>query len=227
MLIFASAYNVAFGYIEAPPFVDVGLIAPRTFGAAVRERYQAGSGFFSCVAIGQDATGHAWYTLLAVAKAIGTLKAGAIEVSIEQEVELDMFFQQAILPAFHHIIHTAANLLIHMGYPPEAVFADLYISGEFTDYLNRAAYFGLLPTLRLTSLVSQYGATSRQERFNDLKMERLMEITLEEIRSGDFAQEWSKEYADGYPRLKKLLKAQENMEMWEMEQQALDFLRRY
>ena len=135
--------------------------------------------------------------------------------------------QQAILPAFHHIIHTAANLLIHMGYPPEAVFADLYISGEFTDYLNRAAYFGLLPTLRLTSLVSQYGATSRQERFNDLKLERLMEITLEEIRSGDFAKEWSKEYADGYPRLKKLLKAQENKEMWEMEQQALDFLRRY
>src|SRR5262245_25692991 len=25
-LIFSSAYNVAFGYIEAPPFVDVGLV---------------------------------------------------------------------------------------------------------------------------------------------------------------------------------------------------------
>lgn len=27
-LIFASAYNIAFGFVEPPPFVDVGLIAP-------------------------------------------------------------------------------------------------------------------------------------------------------------------------------------------------------
>ncbi len=226
-LIFASAYNVAFGFIEAPPFVDVGLIAPRTIGADVRERYRSGTGFFSFVAVGQDASGHAWNTVLALAKAVGTLKAGAIEVNIEQEAELDLFIQQAILPAFYHIIVTAANLLIRMGYPPEAALADLYISGEFTDYMHRAANIGLLHTLHLTSLTAQYGAVSRQDRFNDLKLERLMEVTLEEIRDGSFAQEWSKEYADGYPRLRKQLRSQEAMDLWEMEQQALDFLRRY
>jgi ketol-acid reductoisomerase len=119
-LVFGSAYNVAFGYIEPPPFVDVGLIAPRTFGAAVRERYEAGAGPYSFVAVGQDASGQTWQTVLALAKAMGLLRAGAIEVSIEQEAELDLFFQQAILPAFHHIIITAAHLLMRMGYPPEA-----------------------------------------------------------------------------------------------------------
>src|SRR5262245_20933944 len=84
-LIFGSAYNVAFGYIEPPPFVDVGLIAPRTIGAAVRERYLSGEGFFSFVAAGQDASGRIWQTILALAKGIGTLSAGAVEITMEQE----------------------------------------------------------------------------------------------------------------------------------------------
>ncbi len=224
MLIFASAYNVTFGYIEAPPFVDVGLIAPRTLGVAVRERYENGEGFFSFLAVGQDATGKAWPVVLSLAKAIGSLRAGGIEIAFEREAELDLFVQQAILPAFHHIMLTAAQLLIDEGYPPEAAFTDLYLSGEFQDYLKLSSQMGLMPALRRASLTSQYGTYSRLERFEDLKLQRLMEVTLKEIRQGDFAKEWAKEYADGYHRLRKLLRHSEKMEIWEWEQQALDLL---
>jgi ketol-acid reductoisomerase len=203
----------------------VGLVAPRTFGIAIRERYLSGEGFYSFVAVGQDATRNAWPTVLAIAKAVGSLRAGAIEISMEQEAELDLFIQQAVLPAFHHIILTAAHLLMKMGYPPEAALTELYISGEFSDYLYRASHSGLLRTLQLTSLTAQYGTITRQERFNELKLERLMEITLEEIRRGDFAQEWAKEYADGYSRLRKLLEIQKKLDLWELEQQTLDLLR--
>jgi ketol-acid reductoisomerase len=225
-LIFASGYNVAFGYIEPPPFVDVGLIAPRTFGAAVRERYLSGEGFYSFVAAGQDASGRIWDTILALAKAMGSLKAGAVEISMEQETELDLFIQQAILPALHQVMTTAAHVLLNKGYPPEAAIMDLYISGEFNDYLQRAAQSGLLHALRLSSLTGQFGIFSRLERFSDLKLERLMEITLDEIRSGDFSQEWAREYADGYPRLRKLVRQQENMDLWEMEQQTIELMSR-
>ncbi|PJF41284.1 MAG: ketol-acid reductoisomerase [Chloroflexi bacterium] len=223
-LIFASAYNVTFGFIEPPPFVDVGLVAPRTIGAAVRERYENGQGFVSFVAVAQDATGAAWQTVLACAKAMGSLRAGAIEIGFEQEAHLDLFLQQGILPVFHHLIITSANILMNIGYPPEAVLMDLYLSGEFTDYLMRAARDGLMKALRLTSLTSQYGTLSRMDRFNDLKLERLMEVTMDEIRNGDFAQEWAREYEDGYRRLKNLLKRQEDTDLWEWEQQALDML---
>jgi ketol-acid reductoisomerase len=179
------------------------------------------------VAVGQDATGQAWPTVLALAKAIGSLRLGAVEVSMEQEAELDLFVQQAVMPVFHHVVITAARLLTRLGYPPEAALTDLYLSGEFIDYLQQAAESGLLHALELTSLTGQYGTISRMERFNELKMERLMEITLEEIRSGAFAKEWAKEYADGYPRLRKLLKIQQEMDLWELEQQTLDLLRRY
>ncbi len=225
LLIFASGYNVAFGFIEPPPFVDVGMIAPRTIGAAVRSRYLDGRGFYSFVGVGQDATGTAWDSVLALSKAIGSLRAGAIEVTMEQEAELDLFVQQAILPAFHHIMTTAANVLLEQGYPPEAAMMDLYISGEFTDYLSRASQRGLLHALQLSSLTGQYGIFSRLERFKELKLERLMEVTLEEIRNGDFSKEWSQEYEDGYPRLTTLIRSQEKLELWELEQQTIDLIR--
>ncbi len=68
MLIFASASNIAFGFIEPPPMVDVVLLAPRTLAVAVRERYLAGRGFFSFLAVHQDASGRAWRSLLALAR---------------------------------------------------------------------------------------------------------------------------------------------------------------
>lgn len=225
LLVFASGYNIAFGFVEPPSFVDVGMIAPRTIGAAVRTRYLNGSGFYSFVGVAQDATGTALETLLALAKAMGSLRAGAIEVSLEQEAQLDLFVQQAILPAFQHVMTTAAELLLQQGYPPEAVMMDLIISGEFTDYLSRAAQSGLLQALRLSSLTGQYGIFSRLHRFKELKLEGLMEATLAEICRGDFAVEWSREYDNGFPRLTSLLRAQEQLTLWALEQGTLDRLK--
>ncbi len=226
MLVFSSSYNIAFGFIEAPPFVDVGLVSARTIGTSVRERYISGEGFASFVAVGQQANPNAWATVLALAKAIGALKAGAVEIRFEQESELDLFLQQAVLPIFHRVVITAAQLLIRMGYPPEAVFTELYISGETSDYLKAAAQHGLMNALKLNSLPAQYGVLSRYERFNDSRLERLMEITLEEIRGGKFAGEWSKEFAADYPRLRQLLRERERMDLWELEQQTLDLMGR-
>lgn len=224
-LIFSSAYNITFGFIEAPPFVDVGLVSAKTMGAAVRRRYESGEGYTSFVAVAQDASRQAWPTVLAVAKAVGALRGGAIEIRFEQETELDLFMQQAILPIFHQAVIIAAQLLMDAGYPPEAVFTELYLSGETSDFLKQAASQGILGALKLNSLTAQYGTLSRYDRFNDLKLERLMEQTLEEIRNGRFAQEWSKEFSADYPRLRQLLKHRESLDLWELEQQTLELLR--
>lgn len=225
LLVFASGYNIAFGFVEPPPFVDVGMIAPRTIGEAVRARFLDGSGFYSFVGVGQDATGSTLETLLALAKAMGSLRAGAIGLSIEQETQLDLFVQQAILPAFHHVMTTAATILLELDYPPEAVMLDLIISGEFTDYLSRASQRGLLQAMRLSSLTGQYGIFSRLHRFKELKLEGLMEATLDEIRSGDFSIEWSREYENDYPRLTRLLQEQEKQSLYAIEQGTLERLK--
>jgi ketol-acid reductoisomerase len=224
-LVFSSAYNLTYGFIEAPPFVDVGLVSARTLGAAVRERYVSGEGFASFVAVAQDASRRAWDVVLGLARAMGALRGGAVEIRFEQETELDLFLQQAILPIFHSAVITAAQLLMEYGYPPEAVFTELYLSGESSDYLKQAANNGLMSALDKQSLPAQYGLLSRYDRFNNVQNQRLMEITLEEIRSGKFAQEWAKEFGADYPRLRQLLKSRKNMDMWELEQQTLELLR--
>ena len=224
MLIFASGYCLTFGFVEPPPFVDVGLIAPRTFGNAVRDRYLTGQGFYSFIAIAQEASGRVWDRLLAITLAIGSLRAGAVEVTVEQETELDLFMQQAILPIVSQMIMTSARLLVEHGYPSEAVVMDLYVSGELNDYITRATQEGLLSAMHHTSLTGLYGIFSRLERFDDLKMLSLMERTLTEIQTGRFSQEWSSEYASGYPRLKTLMEQQEQRDLWQMERDVFEQL---
>jgi ketol-acid reductoisomerase len=223
-LIFTSAYNVAFGYIEPPPFIDVGLVSPRMTGTRVRELYLNGAGAQSFVAVGQDASRSAWETVLAIAQTAGALRAGAVEIHFEQEAQLSLFIQQAIIPAFHHMMVTAAGLLMRSGYPAEAALPDLYLSGKFYDYLERARENGLLHAIQEGNMTGQYASLSRLNRFSELKLERLMEVTLEEIRRGDFAREWSREYADGCPRLNRLVKTQEAIDMWDWEQQTIELL---
>ena len=155
ILIFSSAYTVMFRFIEPPPFVDIGLIAPRIPGAVLHELYESGEGFQSFVAVGQDASGQSWNIILAVAQAVGALRQGGIEVSFEQETELDLFVHQAILPALHNLLTTAATLLLSRGYPPEAVFTELYLSGELAFYFKQASQYGLLNTLNLTPRINQ------------------------------------------------------------------------
>ena len=105
---------------------------------------------------------------------------------------------------------------------------DLYISGEFTDYLEHAAESGMLHALRL--ILADRSIRDFQPIWNALMNSNwnvLMEITLDEIREGDFSREWAREYADGYPRLRRLLKKQEELDLWELEQQTIELLRGY
>lgn len=223
-LVFASGYNVAFGFIEPPPFVDVVLVAPQTVGQAVREGYIAGEGFPSFVAVAQDATGRAWGTVLAVAKALGALHRGAIELTFQQEAELDLFNQQALLPAFHSVLQTAIEVLNQEGFPPEAILLSLYLSGELAYVISKWAKDGVLSSLDMHSLTHQYGTLSRIERFKEVKLNRHMEGLLDSIRHGDFAQEWAAEYADGYPRLHALRRRLEAMSIWQAEQSLRESL---
>jgi ketol-acid reductoisomerase len=105
------------------------------------------------------------------------------------------------------------------------VLLDLYISGELSYTLNKAAELGMRDTLRLYRLTGQYGMLSRGERFQDAKLRRQMELALEDIRTGKFAQEWAAEYANGYPRLEALRRKQNNIALWELEQQAITLLK--
>ncbi len=85
MLMFAHGFNIHFGTIKPPKFVDVTMIAPKGPGHTVRSEYQAGKGVPCLVAVEQDASGHALDKALAYALGIGGARAGVLETTFEQK----------------------------------------------------------------------------------------------------------------------------------------------
>jgi ketol-acid reductoisomerase len=174
-------------------------------GAGVRERYLSGEGFISFVGVERNTSGTAWETVLAVAKGAGSLKAGALGLTFEQETELDLFVQQGFMSILYGLLNTVGALLVEKGYPPEAVATELYLSGELAYIFEKAAEVGLIEQAQVHSLTNQYGLLSRYERVGEPKLQRQLTAILDQIRSGAFAQDWASEYLNGYPNLRDYL----------------------
>src|SRR5436190_717532 len=71
LLMFGHGFSIHYGEVDAPPEVDVALVAPKGPGHLVRRQYLEGSGVPCLVAVQQDASGTALQTALAYAKGIG------------------------------------------------------------------------------------------------------------------------------------------------------------
>jgi len=203
-LSFASGYTVAFGHIVPPPRLDVLLLAPRMIGPGVRDRYVDGRGFPSFVGVHQDASGRALRRLLALAKGVGSTRAGCLEMSMADEAALDLFTEQGFGPAFGAVLMGAIETMIEAGYPPEAVLMELYMSGELAYTAQHFVDTGMIAQMDFHSRTSQYGSMSRGYRFADLDVKPRLKEALEEIRSGRFAADWQQEQRDGAPRFEQL-----------------------
>jgi len=218
VLCFAHGYNVGFGLIEPPKDVDVVMVAPRMIGQGVRDTYVEGRGYPS-FGIHQDATGKAKERLLALCQAVGTLRAGVIEMSFVDEATLDLFTEQAFGPAFGAMMRAATQTLTEAGFPPEAVLLELYLSGELAYSMEKGREIGMRQQHLLHSHTSQYGTITRAPRFFQLATpaSEAMKQVLEEIRSGEFAKEWSTDREGKLELLRKAHEAADQMDQskWE------------
>jgi len=204
MLVFAHGFSIRYGLIKPPAFVDVGLAAPRMIGSGVRRLYTLGSGAPALLAVKQDYSGVAWGRLLALAKALGFTRVGAVKSSFEEETELDLFTEQAVMPIILSAFMKAYEILSEAGYSSEAIILELLASGELIEVFRQVCKLGLIGQLPLHSRTSQYGQLSRVQRFIDI-VEKPMRLSLEEIRSGLFSTELILEQRSGYVKFRKLM----------------------
>ena len=203
-LVFAHGYNIHYGFIQPPENIDILLLAPRMIGRYVRELYVEGYGAPAFIAVHQDASGKALERLLALAKAIGATRAGALEVSFAIETELDHFSEHYVAPLIARALLLSFEILTEMGYPPEAVLLELYMSGELSEVAKAMALDGLYGQLPLHSRTSQYGQLLYAERVLPDGEKQLIREIVKEIQTGVFAREWSLEQRLGYPVFRKL-----------------------
>ena len=201
-IIVSSGYNVTYGFLRYPPDVDVLMIAPRTIGTAVRRTFLEGKGFPSLVSVEHDATGKGQAVMLALAKAMGTLRRGCVASSCDEETLCDLFNEHS---GGLYILRRCCEMLVEAGVSPEAAMLEFWVSGESADVAEVIQSHGLFGQVKFHSQTSQYGqqVTSRLSEEEEEQERRRMRRIIARIKDGSFAREWMLEQQTGYPMLRR------------------------
>jgi ketol-acid reductoisomerase len=213
--IVASGYTPAFGRFV--PAGDIGMVAPRMLGPEVRRCFEEGGGFITAVGVEADVTGHAWERTLAIALAIGGLRQGALELTLEQEAILDLAVEQVLSPALTAVNNAFVGTMLGRGIPLEAIITELVLSGEVERTYRLLREEGFAAQSEYHSPTSQYGQLSRRGRYDHLDVRATMEELTDDIASGRFADEWDAERDQGYPHLAALKDAHAGAAVHEFE----------
>lgn len=200
--VLASGYVAAFDRID--PDCDLGMVAPRMLGREVRECYLEGIGFITALGVQKDNSGRALARTLAIGRAIGGLRQGAIEMTPRQEAVLDLAVEQVLAPAMGRVSKSFVELMSRAGIPLEAIITELVLSGEVERSYRLLRLEGYAGQMRYHSPTSQYGQMSRADRYDCLDVPRVMREVLDDIESGKFADEWDAERDAGYPNLERM-----------------------
>ena len=202
-LFFAHGFNVHYGQIVPPAFVDVALVAPKGPGHLVRRVYEEGKGVPSLFAVYQDASGKARETALAYAKGIGGTRAGVLETSFEEETETDLFGEQAVLcGGASALVMAGFETLVEAGYQPEiAYFECLHELKLIVDLMYEGGMAGMRYSVSDTA---EYGDYVSGPVVVDADTKDRMKGVLERIQNGQFARDWILENQAGRPAYRAL-----------------------
>ena len=189
MLMFAHGFNVHFGCINPPKFVDVTMIAPKGPGHTVRSEYQAGKGVPCLVAVHQDATGKALDMALAYALAIGGARAGVLETDFRTETETDLFGEQAVLcGGVCALMQAGFETLCEAGYDPRnAYFECIHEMKLIVDLIYQSGFAGMRYSISNTA---EYGDYITGPKIITDETKKAMKKILSDIQDGSFAKEF-------------------------------------
>lgn len=198
VLLFAHGFNINFGQILPPAFVDVAMVAPKGPGHLVRRTYEQGEGVPALFAIYQDASGQARDRAMAYAKGIGGTRAGILETTFREETETDLFGEQVVLcGGLTALIKAGFDTLVEAGYQPElAYFECLHEVKLIVDLIVEG---GLAKMRDSISNTAEYGDLTRGPRIVTEETREEMRQILREIQTGQFAREFVLENQAGKP----------------------------
>jgi ketol-acid reductoisomerase len=205
LLMFAHGFSIHFGEIEAPPDVDVAMVAPKGPGHLVRRQFTEGSGVPGLLAVANDATGDAKGLALAYAKGIGCTRGGVIETSFREETETDLFGEQAVLcGGVSELVRAGYETLVDAGYDPRlAYFECLHELKLIVDLMYEKGITGMRYSISNTA---EYGDLTRGKRIIGQPTRDAMKQILGEIQSGEFAKEWMAENRAGQENFQRMRK---------------------
>jgi len=200
---FSHGFNIHFGQIVPPDFIDVFMIAPKSPGHLVRRMYQKGAGVPALIAIQQDYTGQARDLGLAYACGIGCTRAGVIETSFQEETETDLFGEQCVLcGGVTELVKAGFETLVDAGYQPEvAYFECMHELKLIVDLM----YEGGMSFMRYSiSDTAEWGDYTKGPEIIGEEVRWAMQDALADIQDGTFAKNWLLENLVNRPKFNAL-----------------------
>ena len=206
---FAHGFNIHYNQIAPPEDVDVTMVAPKSPGHLVRRNYEDDQGTPGLIAVHQDVTGDAKAEALAYAHAIGCTRAGVIETTFREETETDLFGEQAVLcGGVTSLVKQGYETLVEAGYSPEMAYFECL--NELKLIVDLMYEGGLGEMWASVSDTAEFGGLTRGDAVVDEHARANMEAVLEQVQSGEFAQEWITENQANRPRYWQLRDREEN-----------------
>jgi ketol-acid reductoisomerase len=199
-LCFCHGFSVLYGQIEPPKNVNTVLFVPNAPGKFVREKYKKGEGVYGCVSVDHDATGDARKIVFAIAKAVGSTRAGVVELTFMQETAGDNFEEQILYGGAIHLMKMCYTVMVENGYPPSFAYAKAIRSlRSVIDVMDEIGIEKYVSSG--CSRTCEFAIRTRGPRvINEDEIRKI----FAETEKGVFAREWMKEWSEGMPTLKKM-----------------------
>jgi len=196
-------------WLERGPFLPRERDNWQTEAVFVRAKYLKGEGVYGCVSVDHDATGDARAIVLAISKAVGSTRAGVVEMTFQHETEGDNFEEQILYGGAIHLMRACFEVMVKNGYPPSFAYAkairslrsviDVMDEKGIEEYLTKGC-----------SRTCEFAVRSRGPRvINRAEIEKI----FDETEKGIFARDWLQEWALGMPQLHRLRRTAAESEM--------------
>lgn len=197
---FAHGFNIHYSQITPRKDLNVFMVAPKSPGHKVREKFLEKEGVPALISVYQDPSKETLQLAKDWAKGV-CLDLGVLETTFKDETETDLFGEQAVLcGGLVELMKAGYETLLDAGYDEKlAYFECVHEMKLIVDLIYSKGFAAMRESISNTA---EYGDYTTGKKIVTKKSRENMKEVLEDIRNGRFAKDFILEGQAGYPILK-------------------------
>ncbi|MGL4861830.1 MAG: ketol-acid reductoisomerase [Cetobacterium sp.] len=197
---FAHGFNIHYSQITPRKDLNVFMVAPKSPGHKVREKFLEKEGVPALISVYQDPSKETLQLAKDWAKGV-CLDLGVLETTFKDETETDLFGEQAVLcGGLVELMKAGYETLLDAGYNEKlAYFECVHEMKLIVDLIYSKGFEAMRESISNTA---EYGDYTTGKKIITKESRENMKEVLEDIRNGRFAKDFILEGQAGYPILK-------------------------
>ncbi|MGL4653077.1 ketol-acid reductoisomerase [Cetobacterium sp.] len=201
---FAHGFNIHYSQISPRKDLNVFMVAPKSPGHKVREKFLEKEGVPALISVYQDPSKQTLQLAKDWAKGV-CLDLGVLETTFKEETETDLFGEQAVLcGGLVELMKAGYETLLNAGYDEKlAYFECVHEMKLIVDLIYSKGFAAMRESISNTA---EYGDYVRGKKIVTKESRENMKDILEDIQNGRFAKDFILEGQAGYPILKTMRK---------------------